>query len=248
VLVSFPDPRLQTCLQQVCSVLAMSGQQIVNGISQSLTDRVKNSLQLGLFIIMVGAVLATNCKDTSNHLIVCWTNLVMHTVVMKHCSQTQGYSFPAPRLLIPSPKATHSQPQGYSFPAPGLYSFPASRLLIPSPRLLIPSPRAVLIPSPKATHSQPQGYSFPAPRLLIPSPKAVLIPSPRAVLIPSPRAVLIPSPRAVLIPSPKATHSQPQGCTHSQPQGYSFPAPGLYSFPAPGVYKHTSCLDPRLLM
>jgi len=173
VLVSFPDPRLQTCLQQVCSVLAMSGQQIVNGISQSLTDRVKNSLQLGLFIIMVGAVLATNCKDTSNHLIVCWTNLVMHTVVMKHCSQTQGYSTPAPRLLIPSPKATH----------------------------------------------------FPAPRLLIPSPRAVLSSQPQGVLIP-----------------------RPQGCTHSQPQGYSFPAPGLYSFPAPGVYKHTSCLDPRLLM
>jgi len=125
VLVSFPDPRLQTCLQQVCNVLAMSGQQIVNGISQSLTDRVKNSLQLGLFIIMVGAVLATNCKDTSNHLIVCWTNLVMHTVVMKHCSQTQGYSFPAPRLLIPSPRA-----------------------------VLIPSPRGVqtyLMPRPQAT-------------------------------------------------------------------------------------------------
>ena len=51
---------------------------VVNGMSQS-TDRVKNSLQFGLFIIMVDAVLTTNCKDTSNHLIVCWTNLVMHT-------------------------------------------------------------------------------------------------------------------------------------------------------------------------
>lgn len=76
--VSFPDPRLQLCLQHVCSVLAMSGQQIVNGMSQS-TDRVKNSLQFGLFIVMVGAALTTNCKDTSNHLIVCWTSLVMHT-------------------------------------------------------------------------------------------------------------------------------------------------------------------------
>lgn len=75
--VSFPDPRLQMCLQQVCSVLAMSGQQSVNGMSQS-THRIKNSLQLG-FVYMVGTVLTRNCKD--NHCvceIVCWTNLVMH--------------------------------------------------------------------------------------------------------------------------------------------------------------------------
>lgn len=69
--VSFPDPRLQTCLQHVCSVLAMSGQ-------YEPIDRQSQKFSAIWVVYMVGAVLATNCKDTSNHLTVCWTNLVMH--------------------------------------------------------------------------------------------------------------------------------------------------------------------------